>query len=156
MVGLNLDLWSYSLVEKAVAQFGKLMVWEEDHNHMARALVKVRVTRLDAIPWFLNFSEGEDPESDNWTVQSEIILTRMLGAMPQDEDFPPEDPNDVNPENFDFFGFGQPGQGPPNPPEQPNAPNQFNADLANPAWAPWLNQNAAQQNQIGSPASGPT
>jgi len=97
LVGLNLDLWSYPLVDKAVSQFGKLIVWEEDHNHMARALVKARVTRLLAIPWFLNFSEGEDPKSDSWTIQCEIILTRILGAMPQDEDFPPEDPDDVDP-----------------------------------------------------------
>jgi hypothetical protein len=57
LIGLNLDLWSYSLVDKAVSQFGKLIVWEEDHNHMGRTLVKARVTGLDAIPWFLNFSE---------------------------------------------------------------------------------------------------
>jgi len=50
MIDLNVDIWSYSLVDKAVSQFGKLMVWEKDHDHMARALVKVRVTGLDAIP----------------------------------------------------------------------------------------------------------
>lgn len=109
LIGLNLDLWSYSLVEKAVSKFGKLIVWEEDHNHMGRTLAKVRVVGLDAVPWFLNFSEGEDPESDSWTVQTEIIMTRLLGALPQDEDFPPEDPDDVDPNHFDFFGFGQPG-----------------------------------------------
>ena len=91
MIGLNLDLWSSSLVDKVVSQFGKLMIWEEDHNHQARAL---------------NFSEGEEPESESRTVQCEIILTRMLGAQPQDEDFPPDDPNDVNPNNFEYFGFG--------------------------------------------------
>ena len=31
----------------------------------------------------------------------------MLGAVPQDEDFPPDDPNEVDPNNFEFFGFGQ-------------------------------------------------
>lgn len=82
MIGLNLDLWSYTLVDKAVSQFGKLIVWEEDHNHMSHTLVKARVTGLDAIPWFLNFSEGEEPDFDSWTVQIEIIMTRMLGAMP--------------------------------------------------------------------------
>lgn len=103
LIGLNLDLWSYSLVDKAILEFGKLIVWEEDHNHMARALVKVRVIGLDSIPWFFNFLEGKDPESDNWTVQCEIILTRMLGALPQDEDFPPDDPDDVDPHQFDFL-----------------------------------------------------
>ena len=144
MIGLNLDLWNYSLVEKEVLQFGKLMVWEEDHSRQARTLVKVRVTGLDAVPWFLNFSEAEEPESDSWTVQCEIILIRMLGAQPQDEDFPPDDLDDVDPNNFDFFGFGQPGNGPAAPPNDPtpfNVPNQqegpLNADLGNQDWAPW-------------------
>lgn len=70
---------------------------------MARALVKVRVTGLEDIPWFFNFSEGETLESDSWTVQCEIISTRMLGGQPQDEDFPPNDPDDLDPNHFDFF-----------------------------------------------------
>lgn len=95
MLGLNMNLWSYALVEKAVSQFGKLLVWEEDHDNMARALVKVRVTGLDDIPWFFNFSNGESPVFDNWTVQCEIISATMLGAQPQDEDFPSDDPDDL-------------------------------------------------------------
>lgn len=130
VIGLNLDLWSYSIVEKAISKFGKLIAWEEDHNHKGRSLIKARVTGLDEVPWFLNFSEGEEPESDSWTCQTEIIMTRLLGAMAQDEDFPPEDPEDIDPNHFHFFGFGQPGQGPP-PPPGPNAnapaiaPGQF-------------------------------
>jgi hypothetical protein len=148
MIGLNLDLWTYSLVQKVVSKFGKLMIWEEDHNHQARSLVKVRVTSLDVVPCFFNFSEGEEPESDSWTIQCEIILTRMLGAQPQAEDCPPDDLDDVNPHNFEFFSFGQPDQGlaPPNGPNQPNA--HFIADLGNQVWAPWdpnAGQNAAQQ-----------
>ena len=69
------------------------------------------MTSLDVVPWFLNFSKGEEPESDSWTVQCEIIRTRMIGAIPQ-EDFPQDDSDDVDPNNFEFFGFGQPGQGP--------------------------------------------
>jgi len=110
------------------------------------------VTSLDVVPWFLNFSKGEEPESDSWMVQCEIILTRMLGAVPQDEDFPPDDPDDVDPNNFQF-SFGQPSQGPP-PPNGPNGPfRQFKADLGNPAWAPWDNPNAAQQLGQGQPAA---
>jgi hypothetical protein len=116
---------------------------------MARSLVKVRVTGLDSIPWFFNFLEGKDPESNSWTMQCEIILIRMLGALPQDEDFPPDDPNDVDPNQFELFGFGQQGQGLANPPEAPNQFNAFNADATNPAWAPWPNQNVAQCNTPG-------
>lgn len=151
LIGLNLDFWSYSLVDKAVSQFGKLIVWEEDHNHMGCTLVKARVSGLDVVPWFLNFLEGEEPESDSWTIQTEIIMIRMLGAMPQDENFPPDDPDDVDPNDFHFFCYGQPRHGPPPPPKNGpnvNAPNQFIADQANPAWTPWINQNVAQVNTV--------
>jgi hypothetical protein len=70
---------------------------------MARALVKVRVSGLDEIPWFFNFSEGET--SDSWTVQCEIISATMLGAQAQDEDFPPDDPEDLDPNHFDLENF---------------------------------------------------
>lgn len=64
LIGLNLDLWTDPLVDKAISQFGKLIVWEEDQDHLATVLVKARVSGLDAIPWFFNFTEGSDPESD--------------------------------------------------------------------------------------------
>jgi len=138
LISLNFDLWTHPLVDKAISQFGKLIVWEEDQNHLATILVKARVSCLDAIPCFFNFTEGSDPESDCWTAQCEILLTRLLGAHAQDEDFPPVDPDDVDPNNFDFFGFGQPGQGPPPPPNRP--PDNFNANVDNLqaiGWAPW-------------------
>lgn len=151
LIGLNLDLWNDHLVDKAISQFGKLIVWEKDHNRMATILVKSRVSSLDTIPWFFNFTEGADPESDCWTAQCEVLLTRMLGAQPQDEDFPPDDPDDVNPNAFDFFGFGQPRQGPPNPPDGPL--DNFGVNMANQqvvGWAPQPQQgnDLAQQQQI--------
>jgi hypothetical protein len=103
MLGLNVDIWTYPLVEKAVSHFGKLMVWEEYHDNMARALVKVRVTGSEDVPWFFTFSEGETPESDSWTVLCEIISTRILGAQAQDKDFLPLDPDDLDPNHFEFF-----------------------------------------------------
>jgi hypothetical protein len=34
MIVLNLDLWSHSLVDdRVVSEFGKLIAWEEDHDH---------------------------------------------------------------------------------------------------------------------------
>jgi hypothetical protein len=56
---------------------------------LATVLVKARVSGLDAIPWFFNFTEGSDLESNCWTAQCEILLTRLPGAQAQDEDFPP-------------------------------------------------------------------
>ena len=56
-----------------MAEFGKLLVWEEDHYHMARAIVKVCVASLEEIPWFFVFPKGTGFESDSWSVQCEIL-----------------------------------------------------------------------------------
>lgn len=123
-LGLNVHHWNNHLVDKALADWGRLVTWEEDPTHLARMLVKVRVVDLEEIPWFIFTSEGDDFEGDTWIAQCEIIQTRMLGEQTPDEDQPPNGPDDdVNPNLFDFFGFGQPGQGPAPPAELDNAPN---------------------------------
>lgn len=43
LISLNMDLWTHALVDKAVSEFGKLIVWEEDFNNMARVMVRARV-----------------------------------------------------------------------------------------------------------------
>lgn len=106
LIRLNLDLWSHALVDKAVSEFGKLIVWEEDYQNMSRVFVRARVSGLDSIPWFFTFIEGLDPTSDSWTVQCEVFQANLLGGLPQDEDIPPgPDDNDDNfqPNNFGFF-----------------------------------------------------
>lgn len=65
------------------------MIWEEDHYNLARDVVKVCVSGLDDIPWFFIFTEGLGPDSDSWTVQTEITQATMIGHAPQDEDSPP-------------------------------------------------------------------
>lgn len=151
MLGLNLDLWTQPLVDKAVSSFGRLLIWEEDHYNQARAIVKVRVTSLDEIPWFFVFTEGTGFESDGWAVQCEILQSNMLGAAPQDEDFPPGD-DDFNPNLFVYHGFGQMGQGPAAPPPPPKPQVQPNPELLGPlGWGVWpdpQNQaNADRDNQ---------
>nr|TKW37951.1 hypothetical protein SEVIR_1G083000v2 [Setaria viridis] len=105
LLGLNIGYWTKSDIEKAVAVFGRLLVWEEDPNNLARVIVKVRVVDLTEIPWFLVCSEGEDFEGNSWTVQCEILQYKLLGVGPEDENQPPEE---VDPHLFDFFGYGQP------------------------------------------------
>ena len=73
---------------------------------MARVFVKARVSGLDSIPWFFVFTEGTEPTSDSWSVQIEVFQSTLIGGLPQDEDFPPDDLDDVNPNNFEYFGFG--------------------------------------------------
>jgi hypothetical protein len=74
-------------------------------------LVKARVVNLEEIPWFIVSTEGPGFNGDSWTIQVEIIQTRMLSDLGPDEDIPPG-PDDLQPHFFDFFGFGQPGHGP--------------------------------------------
>lgn len=105
MIGLNLDLWMQPLVEKAVSSFGGLVIWEEDHFLMDRAIVRVKISSLEEIPWFFVFTKDTHFESDSWTMQCEILQTTMLGAAAQDEDFPPKD-DDFDPNNFLYHGFG--------------------------------------------------
>lgn len=101
LLGLNIDLWTQPLLEKAISSFGLLLVWEEDWYHLARAVVRVRVSSLKDIPWFFVFTEGHNFESNSWCVQCEILQANMLGGAPQDEDFPPHDDN-FNPNAFHF------------------------------------------------------
>jgi hypothetical protein len=124
MLGLDLDLWTRPLVEKAVSSFGQLLIWEEDHYFMSRAIVKVRVSSLEEIPWFFVFTEGVNLESDSWSIQCEVLQATILGNGAQDEDFPPDDV-DFDPNDFHYHGFGLPGNGPPppSPPVQLAAPN---------------------------------
>lgn len=134
MLGLNIDIWTHQLVDKAVSEFGRLLAWEEDQDHLCRILVRARVTSLDSIPWFLTFAEGDAPESHCWSTQCEVLQATLINAMPQDEDLPPDNPDlpdDFDPNHFQFFGFGQPGQGPPQ--QQQHIANAFqpNAAVAN-------------------------
>jgi len=134
LLGFNVDYWEQKDIEKAISDFGKLLVWEEDPIHLARIIVKARVVDLTEIPWFLVCSEGEDFEGDSWTAQCEILQVRQLGGGPLGEDEPPNRPNGVQPTMFEFFGFGQPGQGPNqeggNPPDNPQANPDLNEALA--------------------------
>lgn len=146
-LGLNVDHWNNHLIDKALADWGRLITWEEDPTHLARILVKARVVDLEEIPWFIFTSEGDDFEGDTWIAQCEIIQTRMLGEQAPDEDQPPNGPDDdVNPNVFDFFGYGQPGQGPAPPPAPEDAPN---AD----GWGLWpeANDENVQHNDDDQP-----
>jgi len=112
---------------------------------MARVFVKARVSGLDSIPWFFVFTEGTEPTSDSWSVQIEVFQSTLIGGLPQDEDFPPDDPANLQPGFFDFFGFGQPGDGPAHA-HQNNAANFGLANgVPNPAdlqalgWNQWPN-----------------
>lgn len=146
MLGLNLDLWTQPLIDKVVSSFGRLLIWEEDNFYQSRAVVKVRVSSLEDIPWFFVFTEGTDFESDSWSVQCEILQAQMLGGAPQDEDFPSDDDDDFYPHEFHFHGFGQPRQGPPPPPRNFPIPPDDDA-LGGLGWGQQMNNDAQEQPQ---------
>lgn len=50
LLGFNVDFWEQKSIEKAISDFGKLVAWEEDPNHLSRVLVKAREVDLSEIP----------------------------------------------------------------------------------------------------------
>jgi hypothetical protein len=66
---------------------------------LSRILVKARVVDLAEIPWFAVYSEGLDFNGESWSVQIEILSSKLLGVGPQEEDNPPDDDN-FNPNEF--------------------------------------------------------
>ncbi|CAN6342947.1 unnamed protein product [Urochloa humidicola] len=158
LLGYNNDFWEERDIEKALADFGKLLAWEEDPENLARIIVKARVVDLTEIPWFIVCTDGDRFEGESWTCQCEVLQATMLGGAPGDEEQPPG-PDDFQPNLFHFFGYGQPGQGPPqngpgnqtqgnnaaNPSHGNQAPNQ-QGNVAGGAhaqglWGQWQNNN---------------
>jgi hypothetical protein len=95
LLGTNVDFWSDAHIHKIIGDHGQVIAWEEDHNNLARVLVKARVVNLEDIPWFIVSTEGPGFEGDSWTIQTETIQSRMLGINAADEDVPPG-PDDCN------------------------------------------------------------
>jgi hypothetical protein len=89
LLGTNVDFWSDAHIHKIIGDHDQVITWEENHNNLVRVLVKARVVNLEDIPWFIVSTEGLGFESDSWTIQTEIIYTRMLGVNAADEEDPP-------------------------------------------------------------------
>lgn len=105
------DYWEHGHIQNALSSFGKLLHWRNDRSRLVRLILKARVLDLQSVPQFIVLSDTVGLESDSWTVQCEILQSRLLGAGPQDEDPMPVNPIPVG-APFDFFGLGQPGNGP--------------------------------------------
>jgi hypothetical protein len=147
LLGTNVDFWSDAHIRKIIGDHGQVIAWEEDHNNLARVLVKARVVNLEDIPWFIVSTKGPGFEGDSWTIQTEIIQSRMLGVNAADEDVPPG-PDDLQPEFFDFFGFGQPHLEPV-PVNEPNEQNMEVQQDAQGVWGLWPEQPGNQNEQQG-------
>jgi hypothetical protein len=73
-------------IQISIGAFGRLLLWENDLAHLARLIVKAKVTELEAIPHFIVFFEAVGFQGECRTVQCEILEERMLGALPADEE----------------------------------------------------------------------
>jgi hypothetical protein len=73
LLGLNLDLWTQPLIEKAVSSFGRLLIWEEGLFYLSRAVVKVRINSLEDISWYFVFTE------DLWIRKLECWMWNSAG-----------------------------------------------------------------------------
>jgi hypothetical protein len=98
-----LDYWNNDCIQNALGSFGRMIMWENDRDHLQRLMVRARVTDLREVPYFLVLTKAEGFHGESWTVQVEIVEQEMLGALPADEDPIPVLQENAQPMLFDFF-----------------------------------------------------
>jgi hypothetical protein len=111
-LGFPLDYWSNDNIQNALGCFGRMIMWENDRDHLALLMVRARVTDLREVPYFLVLTEAKGFQGESWTVQVEIVEQEMLGALSTDEEPVPVLHENGQPLMFDFFGLGQQGTSP--------------------------------------------
>lgn len=82
LMGFLADYWEQYYIQNGLASFGKLMYWHNKKRMMTRLIVKARVVDLQLVPQFIVYSETQGLESDSWTVQCEVLQSRLLGGGP--------------------------------------------------------------------------
>jgi hypothetical protein len=82
-------------------------MWDNDRDHLARLIVRARVSDLQDVPYFLMLTEVEEFQGESWAVQIKIVEQEMLGALSADEEPVPVQQVQDNHMSFDFFGLGQ-------------------------------------------------
>jgi hypothetical protein len=83
LLGFPLDCWNNDSIQNALVSFGRMIMWENDRDHLARLMVRAWVTNLQEVPYFLVLTEAEGFQGESWTVQVEIVEQEMLGAYLQ-------------------------------------------------------------------------
>jgi hypothetical protein len=112
LLGFPLDYWNNDSIQNAPSSFGRMIMWENDRDLLARLMVRARVTDLQEVPYFLVLTEAEGFQGESWNVQVEIVEQEMLGALPADEEPMLVLHENGNPMMFDFFGLGWQGMVP--------------------------------------------
>jgi hypothetical protein len=110
LLGFPLDYWTHESIQSAIGAFGRVVLWENDKNHLARLLVRARVTDLQEVPHFIVLTDAEGFNGESWTVQCEILEQELLGQLLPNEEPVPAVPDNGQQPLFDFLGLGQPAQ----------------------------------------------
>jgi hypothetical protein len=105
MLRFPLDFWTTDYIQTALAPFGRMLMWENDRNHMTRLMVRARVSDLQDAPQFIVVTEAEGFQGESWMVQVEIIEQELLGGFPTDEEPVIEQLAQGNPVPFDFLAW---------------------------------------------------
>jgi hypothetical protein len=129
LLGSPLDYWNNDHIQSALASFGRMLMWENDRDHLARLMVIACVSDLQDVPYFLVLTKAEGFQRESWTMQVQIVEQEMLGALPADE-FPipvPQVQDNLLP--FDFFGLSQQGLAPEQQNNQNWAHNAFGEQI---------------------------
>lgn len=106
LMGLPEDFWEDEFIDTVLGPYARTISWDNDPNHLARLIVRVRVTDLESIPHFLVFLDAYGYEGQSWTVQIEILQHENIAGGSLVEDAVPLPKNDQGPPLFDFFGLG--------------------------------------------------
>jgi hypothetical protein len=73
LLGFPLDYWNSGDIQSVIASFGRIILWENDRNNLARLMVCARVTDFQDVPHFLVLTDAEGEQGQYWTVQCEVV-----------------------------------------------------------------------------------
>jgi hypothetical protein len=68
LLGFPLDYWNHESIQSVIWVFGRVLLWENDMNHLARLLVRARVTDLQDVPHFIVLTDAEGFNGESWTI----------------------------------------------------------------------------------------
>jgi hypothetical protein len=68
-----LDYWNNDHIQSALASFGRMLMWENDQDHLARLMVIACVSDLQDVPYFLVLTKAEGFQRESWTMQVQIV-----------------------------------------------------------------------------------
>jgi hypothetical protein len=58
LLGFPLDYWNTYSIQSALTSFGRMLIWENDRDHLTRLMVRAWVTDLQDVPHFLVLIEA--------------------------------------------------------------------------------------------------